>query len=1714
MSGLRYNSGKTNSIGQANPVDKATLNPALYGGMVIYHTDKQLYYSNGSIWILVQPANVQFSFTGNNALYMNGKQEGQLSVNSSVYSTNSIFAYTANNARYAYGKQEAQLSVNAATFAINSVSASLAVTANNSTFAYGKQETQLAVATAVLANNTTFAYGKQETQLGVATAILANNSTYAFGKQEAQLTVSAANNSSYLLGRTWESPSDIGTSVASNGIFTNVTVLNKLTVNGTLTVVNTSITTTNNTFIILNDGQTSPVNDTGFVFQRYSSPSSTNYNVALFWDEATKQIIIGKADGTVTTNTQNLNITSQFLSASETGVVTINGQLVANLETVNSLTINTLTANGSSGTARQFLTSNGASGTYWYTLEQALPIANDNTSSTKYYLPMSNGVSGNWSNAVIADARLSFTPSTGTLTANQGAFTNALISGNSYLSNIFANGYIGGTGQVLLSNGAGIYWENSLTIAPRAGYGLSSNGTHYQVSANSGIIANNTGTFVNAAYIATISSNNTTYMNGKQEAQLSVNAAVYATNSQFSYVANNANYANVALTANNSTYLAGRTWGSPSVIGADVANSAYFSNTTVNIAQIGKLNANGSSGTFGQILASNGTGLYWTSNPPGIAIPLTQNNNSTSTWYFPMSNSASGSWSNAAVADGKLSFVPTTGTLTVSIANTSKAIIANAVITAIFANGSFGGVNQVLTSNGSSVYWTGDTNTMYDLIGVSNTVQNAGILRLVSSSNSNDDVLFVGGGTTAVSSNGTHIVISTVDQYKGTVTSITSGNGLVGSPITSSGTLAVGSGAGISVNADDVAVNAKDGLWANASGLWVNNDFIRALSTISVVNNAIYLNGKTEDQLNANSALSANNSNYLGGKSAAYWTSVALGNTTADYTWSGTHSFNRSIYMGNTVSSYIEWNDAGLAPPSATASWGAGAKLALWQKFGPDDVGFGIGVEPGAIWYSANNTSSSHKWYANTNTIMVANTSGLFVNGTIYGTFTSVVTSANNASYAFGKQESQLSVANAVFAGRAANATLALTTNNATYAYGKQESQLTVAVAANATFATTAQNVLGAIENANNSTYAYGRQQGQLSVNNAIYVGGKQESQLSVANAAFALVANSVLGTISNANNATYAYGKQESQLSVATAQNVLGSISTANNATYAYGKQESQLSVASSANSNFALVANSVLGTISLANNSTYAFGKQEGQLTVGYATLSNNAAYAYGRQESQLRVANAVFATTAQNVLGAIETSNNATYAYGKQESQLSVTYAANAGFATTAQNVLGSISLANNSTYAYGKQESQLSVAYAAVAGSVSGTITNANNATYAYGKQESQLAVASATSATTSANATFATTANNALRFNGKQESQLSVATAVTSNNSTYAYGKQEGQLSVSTANNATYAYGKQETQLNVGLLNGQNGTYYSDIPSRLGYTPVQQGTGTGQGTNDIKIGWLGTTLGLQVDATNYGATWPINVSGSSSSGTSLTANNATFAYGKQESQLSVASSANTALLNSQNSAYYRNATNLNAGTVPTARLASGTADATTYLRGDQTWTTIPSTTVWSSDITWNGGINVLIAAESSFDLSGSGIFGVRDTGSSAYTIKSGIGAQVEIGQAGSRGLYVYGAITASDNITAYSDINIKKNIEVIPNALNKVSQIRGVTFERTDIEGDKRYAGVIAQEIEAVLPEVVQEDSHGIKTVAYGNIVGLLIEAIKELKAEIEELKSK
>ena len=111
--------------------------------------------------------------------------------------------------------------------------------------------------------------------------------------------------------------------------------------------------------------------------------------------------------------------------------------------------------------------------------------------------------------------------------------------------------------------------------------------------------------------------------------------------------------------------------------------------------------------------------------------------------------------------------------------------------------------------------------------------------------------------------------------------------------------------------------------------------------------------------------------------------------------------------------------------------------------------------------------------------------------------------------------------------------------------------------------------------------------------------------------------------------------------------------------------------------------------------------------------------------------------------------------------------------------------------------------------------------------------------------------------------------------------------------------------------------------------------------------------------------------------------------------------------------------------------------------------------------------------------------------------------------------GYRNLTSTGTITAATNVTVSSDIRLKSNIETIDSALDKVKEMRGVYFDRHDDKAT-RAVGVIAQEMQEVMPEVVvtddTEDKH--LSVAYGNLVGVLIEAVKELSDKVEELEDR
>lgn len=236
----------------------------------------------------------------------------------------------------------------------------------------------------------------------------------------------------------------------------------------------------------------------------------------------------------------------------------------------------------------------------------------------------------------------------------------------------------------------------------------------------------------------------------------------------------------------------------------------------------------------------------------------------------------------------------------------------------------------------------------------------------------------------------------------------------------------------------------------------------------------------------------------------------------------------------------------------------------------------------------------------------------------------------------------------------------------------------------------------------------------------------------------------------------------------------------------------------------------------------------------------------------------------------------------------------------------------------------------------------------------------------------------------------------------------------------------------------------------------------------------------------------------------------------------------------------------NASNLSSGTIPDARL-SGTYTGVNITGNAATATTL-QTARTINGVSFNGSANITIADSTKMPVAGGSFTGLVQTrnsgintastgGSSAFQVMgtTTTGAVFSLHRGGAYAINIgmdtdnvfriggwsdgathrmhldaSGNFTARGNVTAYSDARLKTDIQVIPDALSKVNSLRGVTYERIDT--GERQTGVIAQEVQAVLPEAVMDGGEHL-SVAYGNLVGLLIEAIKELKDEVDALKA-
>ena len=187
----------------------------------------------------------------------------------------------------------------------------------------------------------------------------------------------------------------------------------------------------------------------------------------------------------------------------------------------------------------------------------------------------------------------------------------------------------------------------------------------------------------------------------------------------------------------------------------------------------------------------------------------------------------------------------------------------------------------------------------------------------------------------------------------------------------------------------------------------------------------------------------------------------------------------------------------------------------------------------------------------------------------------------------------------------------------------------------------------------------------------------------------------------------------------------------------------------------------------------------------------------------------------------------------------------------------------------------------------------------------------------------------------------------------------------------------------------------------------------------------------------------------------------------------------------------------------AGSVAWANV-SGAPTAVSAFSNDSGYLTSGTVGTYAPSLTGTG-------ASGTWGISISGNAATATTATTANALNTGNNYQMNalgVGTANSTA----GSIYATANITAYSDIRFKVKIQTIDNALDKVGSLRGVTYNRIDLPGMPRHTGVIAQELKKVLPEAVEEHEGGVLSVAYGNVIGLLIEAIKELREEVRLLK--
>jgi hypothetical protein len=157
--------------------------------------------------------------------------------------------------------------------------------------------------------------------------------------------------------------------------------------------------------------------------------------------------------------------------------------------------------------------------------------------------------------------------------------------------------------------------------------------------------------------------------------------------------------------------------------------------------------------------------------------------------------------------------------------------------------------------------------------------------------------------------------------------------------------------------------------------------------------------------------------------------------------------------------------------------------------------------------------------------------------------------------------------------------------------------------------------------------------------------------------------------------------------------------------------------------------------------------------------------------------------------------------------------------------------------------------------------------------------------------------------------------------------------------------------------------------------------------------------------------------------------------------------------------------------------------------------------VSSNTESGISVTYQDGDNTLDFDVADFTITMTG----DATGSGTVTNLGNVSIAMDVSSI-TGNLGVSGTVTAADFNTT-SDISLKQNINVIDSALSKISQLNGYTFNWKN--NDKEAVGIMAQEVEKVLPQIVATGEDGYKKVSYDSLIPLLIEAVKELSAKVK-----